>query len=99
MLKMQLIGLIGKAVNMLIKFSKAFCKTYAKSPEDIKIAFKKKLLVFKEDKFDRQLSNHRLNGDFSHIRSINITGDWRALFIEGEDIIDFILLGTHSNLY
>jgi mRNA-degrading endonuclease YafQ of YafQ-DinJ toxin-antitoxin module len=36
-------------------------------------------------------------------RSINVTGDWRALYSEqqqnGKEIIVFEMLGTHSQLY
>lgn len=84
---------------MQINFSKKFCKIYVKAPEEIKKSFKERLLIFKKNKFDKILNNHQLSGDFYFLRSINITGDWRALFIDNNDVIDFVILGNHNNLY
>jgi addiction module RelE/StbE family toxin len=86
---------------MKINYSKKFFKQYGRCDEKIKQAFKQKLVLFEKNKFHPQLNNHQLRGKFSHCRSINITGDWRALFIELEngEIIFFETLGTHSELY
>jgi len=42
-----------------------------------------------------------LVGELRGYRSINITGDWRAIFMEidGGKIIYFVAIGTHSQLY
>ena len=50
------------------------------------------------------LNNHALTGKFQGRRSINITGDWRAIFsirvnFESESEYYFELVGTHSQLY
>jgi len=84
---------------MQVNFSKKFCKLYAKSPEEIRVSFKERLLIFKKDRFDRALNNHQLSGEFSFLRSINITGDWRALFIDDGEVVNFVILGNHNNLY
>lgn len=84
---------------MQISFSNKFCKLYIKTPNKIKQAFKEKLLILETNKNDQRLNNHQLSGKFSFIRSINVTGDWRALFIDNATIIYFILIGKHSNLY
>lgn len=84
---------------MQINFSKKFCKLYAKLPEEIRVSFKERLLIFKKDRFDRVLNNHQHSGEFSFLRSINITGDWRALFIDGGEVVSFVILGNHNNLY
>lgn len=91
-LNLPLNGWIKKARNMQINFSRKFCKIYAKAPEEIKESFKERLLVFKNNKFDKILNNHQLNGDYSFLRSINITGDWRALFIDSDEVVKFIIL-------
>jgi mRNA-degrading endonuclease YafQ of YafQ-DinJ toxin-antitoxin module len=84
---------------MQINFSNKFCKIYAKTPKEIKESFKERLSIFKNNKFDKILNNHQLSGDYSFLRSINITGDWRALFIDNNEIVDFVILGNHNNLY
>ncbi len=63
------------------------------------MAFKERLEIFIEDPFDPRLRNHPLKGKLKGYRSINITGDWRALFKEVEDGVYFVIIGTHSQLY
>jgi addiction module RelE/StbE family toxin len=86
-----------------IDYSKKFLKQLKKSPIEIKIAFRKRLELFIENPFHPQLNNHALAGKFSGYRSINVTGDWRAIFSEYEDkdtpIVIFEIIGTHSQLY
>jgi addiction module RelE/StbE family toxin len=84
---------------MQISFSKKFCKTYSRAPKEIKNAIKERLNIFEINKFDKILNNHQLSGDYSFLRSINITGDWRALFVDDDNNIKFIVLGRHSDLY
>jgi addiction module RelE/StbE family toxin len=84
---------------MQISFSKNFCKDYAKDPREIKKALKIRISLFKENKNERILNNHQLNGDLSSLRSINITGDWRALFADDNNVVSFVILDKHSNLY
>lgn len=84
---------------MQINFSKSFCKDYKKAPERIKNAVKERFYLFEINKYEKILNNHQLSGDLSFLRSINITGDWRALFVEEKDNVTFVLLNTHSNLY
>lgn len=83
-----------------VKFTKRFSKQYDKTPPKIKKAFQERLVIFIHDKFDPRLHNHVLTGKYKSYRSINITGDWRAIFIEDtENTICFEMLGTHSQLY
>ncbi|MDQ7009278.1 MAG: hypothetical protein Q9M94_03225 [Candidatus Gracilibacteria bacterium] len=53
--------------------------------------------------FDEILNNHSLNGKYLGLRSIDITGDFRAIFREfpnGKyEFVDFIDIGTHAQLY
>ena len=84
-----------------IDFSKRFEKDLRKAPRKIQIAFRSRLEVFLTDKFNPVLNNHALTGRYAGYRSINITGDWRAVFRElhEDEIIYFDILGTHSKLY
>ena len=88
---------------MKVKFTKTFAKQYDKTGIKIQKAFKERLILFQEDPLNPQLRNHQLKGIYKNYRSINITGDWRAIYSEmqkGADlIIIFEMLGTHSQLY
>jgi addiction module RelE/StbE family toxin len=87
-----------------INYSKIFDKQLRKAPLEIKIAFRNKLLLFINNQFYPQLNNHSLTGRLQGFRSINITGDWRALYStftnnKGQTEVIFVMLGTHSQLY
>ncbi|KKR86330.1 MAG: hypothetical protein UU32_C0017G0003 [Candidatus Woesebacteria bacterium GW2011_GWB1_41_10] len=84
-----------------IDFSGEFEKQLKKSPLKIRVAFRNRLEIYINDKFNPILNNHALVDKFRGYRSINVTGDWRAIFREfGEGgTVYFDLIGTHSQLY
>ena len=83
-----------------IDFRKQFNKQLAKSPEKIKQAFRDRIKLFIADRYNPLLRAHALKGRFEGYRSINITGDWRAVFKKmKDDKIIFVAIGTHSQLY
>jgi len=88
---------------MKILFSKKFNKQYHKADKKIQTAFSLRLQIFMKDPHNPRLRLHQLSGKFSDFQSINITGDWRALYSEQKDgdgsIILFEALGTHAQLY
>lgn len=89
---------------MRIKFAKKFVKDYERAGLKIKKSVKERVDLFNKDPFHPKLRNHPLSGKYSGYRSINITGDWRAVFSEqgssGNDlVVIFEMLGTHSQLY
>lgn len=84
---------------MSINFAKTFRKQYDKADHKIKSTFDARLELFVINPFHPQLNNHVLTGKFNGYRSINITGDWRAIYSENRGIVIFKLLGTHSQLY
>lgn len=89
---------------MDIRYARAFRKQYDQADFKIRFAFKKRLQVFLGDPQSPFLHNHKLVGRYQGFRSINITGDWRAIFEEihsadGNMIVIFHALGTHSQLY
>jgi len=45
------------------------------------------------------LNNHDVSKVYTGCRSINITGDYRAIFQDEGEIVIFITIGTHSELY
>ena len=84
-----------------IEFSRRFEKDLSKAPKKIRIAFKVRLAIFLQDTFNPILNNHALTGGYKDYRSINVTGDFRAIFREFDngEIIYFEIIGTHSQLY
>jgi addiction module RelE/StbE family toxin len=85
---------------MEANFHKAFAKQLGKYPDKIQAAFQNRLTLFLTDPFNPILSNHALTGRFEGCRSINISGDLRAVFeLIGQDTALFVAFGTHSQLY
>jgi addiction module RelE/StbE family toxin len=86
---------------MQIEYSKKFIKEFKKCPDKIKTNFKTRLAIFINDQYHSLLNNHPLSGELKKYRSINISGDWRAIFEElnGGQIAYFVAIGTHSQLY
>jgi addiction module RelE/StbE family toxin len=90
-----------------INYSRTFNKQLKKAPLKVMKAFKERRRLFIDDPFHPKLNNHMLRGKYAGYRSINITGDWRALYTEhrtyhekaAKKAIVFELLGTHSQLY
>lgn len=59
-----------------------------------------RILLFLRDPHHPLLNNHALIGRYVGYRSINITGDYRAVYrLVEEDVAFFVDLDTHSNLY
>lgn len=81
-------------------FHKHFVKTYRKMPPTLRQKVKERLRLFERDPFSPELNNHILQGKYKDHRSINITGDMRAIYVVLPDQkIQFLKLGTHSQLY
>jgi len=85
---------------MLILRSKSFKKRYQQLPQKIQIHVKERLALLIQDEFHPLLNNHGLFGKYNGYRSINITGDYRALYKKLADgSLKFTAVGTHSKLY
>ena len=86
---------------MEIFFDKTFDRQFKKTNSKIKNKFYKRLEIFSNDPFNSILNNHVLNGKYREYRSINITGDVRALYktIDKHTTVFFGFIGTHSQLY
>jgi len=62
--------------------------------------FQQRLRLFQTNQYLPLLNNHGLTGKWRGFRSINITGDWRAIFVVVDrKRITFVAFGTHSQLY
>ena len=89
---------------MNIKYSTTFKKQYKKAPRKIQEKVKERISLFVQDDTNQSLNNHALTGGFQGCRSINITGDWRAIYsvrlnLKSEQEYYFEMIGTHSQLY
>ncbi|KKP87470.1 MAG: hypothetical protein UR90_C0004G0017 [Parcubacteria group bacterium GW2011_GWC1_35_8] len=84
---------------MRIDYHKRFLKQYEKLSSKIKLKFGERLKIFITDPLSQELYNHPLHGEYLGYRSINITGDLRAVYEVQEGVIKFLFIDTHSNLY
>lgn len=85
---------------MNIEFHRSFKKRYKKLPTKIQDQFDARLQLFESNSIHSLLHNHPLSGDRNGQWSINITGDWRAIYIrKQENTALFLDIDTHSNLY
>lgn len=84
---------------MQIGYKKRFQKNFLKLPPKLQNLFYEKLEIFIGDKFDGRLNNHSVSKAFPGCRSINITGDYRAIFYQDGESVIFITIDTHSELY
>lgn len=84
---------------MRIITSKRFNKKMLKQTKKIQTEFKKRIKLFVVDQNNPILNNHRLHGKWSKYRSINITGDIRIIYVQEDNIVRFIDIGSHSELY
>lgn len=85
---------------MRIIFHEDFHKRYEKLRHGEQKSVDKRILLFEENPFHPLLDNHALHGAWQEYKSINITGNFRAVFEKiNQDTIHFVALGTHAELY
>lgn len=84
---------------MIVVFHKDFKKKYHKLPPKIVEKLDDRLRLFSKDEFDPMLNNHALKGKWIGYRSINVTGDIRAIFKRDTESALFVAIDTHSKLY
>jgi len=72
----------------------------SKLPLKIKAKMVERITVFSKDPLDYALRNHALNTPYRGSYSIDITGDYRAVYYLVDDQTAlFTHIGTHSQLY
>jgi addiction module RelE/StbE family toxin len=85
---------------MQILFHKDFRKRYKKLRRGEQQKTDDRIRLFETEMFHPLLNNHELHEPYEGCRSINITGDIRAVYEEiGSNAVHFIALGTRSELY
>jgi addiction module RelE/StbE family toxin len=84
---------------MNVSYSKNFIKQTKKLSPEFRQKVLLKINLFSENPLHQELRNHPLKGKYKIYRSIDITGDVRALYLQSESEAVFDVIGTHSQLY
>jgi addiction module RelE/StbE family toxin len=82
-----------------VTFHSSFHKDLYKSPAATQKKFAERFRIFMADEFDPILSNHSLQGSYQGFRSINVSGNLRAIFKINDCVYTFYRVGTHAKLY
>ncbi len=85
---------------MKIYFHKNFDKQYKLLSARQKLKARERLRLFLDNPYDQLLNNHPLKGKYLDYRSINISGDLRAIYklINNGECV-FVAIGMHNQLY
>ena len=84
---------------MKVSYTKNFLRQYAKLAPKIRQKVDERVLLWQNDPLNSQLRDHQLKGKYKQYRSIDVTGDYRALYLREENMAIFDIVGTHSQLY
>lgn len=85
---------------MNIVFHKRFDKMACKLSPKVKAKMIERITLFSKDPINSVLRNNALNTPYKGSYSINITGDYRAIYYLVDDqTAMFTHVGTHSQLY
>jgi len=85
---------------MTVQFHRLFKKKFAAFPVSVRRRFYDRLALFLANPHHPTLRNHSLQGRYQGYRSINITGDFRAIYkMISDGVCLFVIIDTHSNLY
>ncbi|MGB9707600.1 MAG: type II toxin-antitoxin system YafQ family toxin [Microgenomates group bacterium] len=87
---------------MKIVFHKRFVKSFKKriknNPQLVN-KFKQRYQLFLNDKNNPILRNHHLSGDLIGKSAFSINSDIRVIYEEKNDVIIFLDIGTHNQVY
>ena len=85
---------------MRIILHQYFEKRYKKLRPGEQRRLKERRNLFIENEFHPLLDNHLLRGRYKGYRSISIGGDFRVVYKRiARDVVVFVTIGTHSELY
>ena len=84
---------------MVINYHKDFIKDSKRLTVPQKEKLIQRLKLFGQEEFNPILNNHSLKGKYLGYRSINITGDLRAIYKKNRTEAIFVVLDSHSHLY
>ena len=84
---------------MRITYTKNFIKQSKKLSPSVRSKLVERIELFSSNPFESQLRDHQLKGKYKQYRSIDVTGDFRALYLlQGNEVI-FDIVGSHAQLY
>ncbi len=84
---------------LLVYRHKKFSKEFKKLLRVVQEKFEQKIGIFVIDQYSVGFNNHGLKRKYNGCRSIDITGDYRAIYYINNSIAIFIHIGTHHQLY
>jgi addiction module RelE/StbE family toxin len=85
---------------MRVVFHRHFDKLAGKLSLKLKAKMIERITIFTKDPLDPVLRNHALNTPYKDSYSIDITGDYRAIYyLVDDETAMFTHIGTHSQLY
>lgn len=88
---------------MTVRYDREFLKKLKKLDVRIRKSFKEHIILFAQNPQHPHLNNHSLTREYANFRSIDITNDWRALYVEkneGDEVVAYFEeIGTHKELY
>ena len=82
-----------------IHYHRNFKKQFKRLSKKIQDKFETRVVTFLRDLYSIELNNHSLSGEWGGHRSIDITGDIRAVYRVESEINLFVAMGSHSQLY
>lgn len=85
---------------MQFRYSSTFKKQYRRLPKGLQKQFDERLILMCENPTHSLLRVHPLHGKYHGYWSMNVSGDVRTIYkMDGDEVILFALIGTHSSLY
>lgn len=84
---------------MTVSYTKNFIKQSKKLSPKVREQLIQRIALLSANPLDAKLRNHTLKGKYKQYRSIDVAGDYRALYLLREDQVIFDQVGTHSQLY
>lgn len=84
---------------MAIAYTRTFIKQSKKLSPELRQQLQDRILLFIKNPLNPTFRNHALKGKYKDYRSINITGDIRAIYLQSNNETIFSAVGSHSQLY
>lgn len=84
---------------MTVEFTKNFIKQSKKLSPKLRKQVIQRIELFTSNPLDPLLRNHQLKGKYKQYRSIDVTGDYRALYLSKDGEAVFDIIGIHAQLY
>ena len=84
---------------MTISYTKNFIKQSKKLDSKQRAKLISRIDLFSDNPVSPLLRDHAFKGKYKNYRSIDVSGDMRALYLLSENEAIFDIVGTHSQLY